>query len=343
MTEKNYAGATPFGVKDGTRMQQKSRLQKISSSSRLLPSLAVNAPHAANESEQLLKAGIIAQEAVAYARSFIKSGMPLLEIAEKIEAKIRELGGKPAFPVNLSMNEIAAHATPLYNEKGTASGLLKVDLGVHISGFIADTAFSLDLDDNQENKALIAAAEAALHAACMRVKQGPVKIREIGAAIETAIKEACFQPVQNLSGHSIERYEIHGGATIPNYDNAQEKQLLPGVYAIEPFATNGLGKVRDSKPSTIYSLVKTGTVRDTLARQVLVYIQEEYNTLPFCARWLVKHFGSRAIMALLRLEEAGLLHHYPQLIELGKGKVAQAEHTLFIKEGKVLITTASRQ
>src|SRR3989338_7138381 len=107
------------------------------------------------------KAGSIAVKTITFARSFIKPGMLLLEIAEKIEAHIKKLDGSPAFPVNLSINEIAAHATPAYNDTETAHGLLKVDLGVHIDGFVADTAFSLDLENNDENKRLIAAAEEA--------------------------------------------------------------------------------------------------------------------------------------------------------------------------------------
>ncbi len=289
-----------------------------------------------------MKAGAIAQSAVAYAKSFIKKEMPLLEIAEKIEAFILQQGGKPAFPVNLSINEIAAHVTPAYNSAETAYGLLKVDLGVHTDGWIADTAVSLDLENSEENKKLIAAAEQALAKACLLVKKD-VAIRKLGAVIEHAIKQAGFQPIQNLSGHAIEQHEIHAGLTIPNYDNAQEKTLPEGIYAIEPFATSGLGKVKDGKPSGIYALQKPGNVRDAGARQILAYIQEEYQTLPFCSRWLVKKFGTRVVLALQRLEEAHIIHQYPQLIEAGKGKVAQAEHTLIILKEKVIVTTEDQK
>ena len=195
------------------------------------------------------------------------------------------------------------------------------------------------MENSPENKKLIEAAEYALKEACKIAQKKKVQIREIGKSIENNIKEFNFQPIQNLSGHSIEPYEIHAGVTIPNYDNAQEKILEPGVYAIEPFSTTGLGKVRDGKPSSIYALVKPGSVRDTFAREVLKFIVEEYQTLPFCTRWIYKKFGSRAIIALKRIEEAGLLHQYAQLIEEGKGKVAQAENTLIITEKETIITT----
>ena len=293
--------------------------------------------------ETYKKAGHIAVQAVAFARSFIKPNMTLIEIAESIEAKIVELGGKPAFPVNLSINEIAAHATPKLGDTEKARGLLKVDIGVHLKGFVADTAFSIDLENSEENKKLIASAEKALaHATQLVISNRRVKIREIGRIIAKTIEEQGFQPIRNLSGHSIELYNLHAGITIPNYDNAQEKVLDLGVYAIEPFATlaTGSGMVRDGKSSNIYALIKEGVVRDQFAREVLKYILEQYETLPFCTRWLQKQFGSRALLALARLEQAGILHHYPQLIEQSGEKVAQAEHTIILTENEAVITTA---
>ncbi len=294
------------------------------------------------EIEKTKKAGEIAKQAVEYARSMIKAGMPLLEIAEKIEAKIIELGGKPAFPVNLSINEIAAHSTPSFDDKGIAGDLLKVDIGVSIDGYVGDTAFSVDLSGSnktsEENKKLIKAAEKALEKAIGMIRLN-VELREIGSIIEKAIVQDGFQPIRNLSGHRIERYDLHAGLTIPNFDNSSAVEINEGIYAIEPFATNGAGAVRDGKPSGIYHLKKEGNVRDNFDRQVLKFINEEYKTLPFCSRWIHKKFGTRGILALKRIEEAGLLHHYSQLIERGNGKVAQAEHTIVLtKEGKVVAT-----
>ena len=288
------------------------------------------------------RAGAMASQTVAWSRMLIKPNMFLFDIAEKIEDKIRELGGAPAFPVNLSINEIAAHATPAFKDTQKASGLLKVDIGVHISGIVADTAFSIDLEDSKENNALIAAAESAVKKATDLVtKNEQVRIREIGRIIATEIESRGFQPIRNLSGHSIESFNLHAGITVPNYDNAQEKVLDLGVYAIEPFATlsTGAGIVRDGKKSGIYALRKESPVRDSTAREILRYILENYKTLPFCTRWLQKKFGSRTLLALTRLEQSGILHHYPQLIEQAGKKVAQAEHTVVITEKERIIST----
>ena len=293
------------------------------------------------EIETLKKAGKIASQTVTYARSFIKKDMNLLEIAETIESKILELGAKPAFPVNLSINETAAHATPAHNDEQTAFGLLKVDIGVHLDGLIADTAFSIDLEDLEENKELIEAAESSLQAALEEVqKNKELPLRKIGSTISDTMKKKGATPIINLSGHSIDHYDLHAGITIPNYDNAQEKTLEPGLYAIEPFSTSGSGSVKDSKPSGIYNITdEERPVRDPFAREVLKFIKEEYVTLPFCSRWIVKKFGTRALIALKRIEDAGITHHYAQLVEASKHKVAQAEHSILITDKEVIITT----
>ncbi len=288
--------------------------------------------------EKIKEAGEIAKAVMSYAREIVKPGVKLLEIAENIDSKIIELGGRAAFPVNLSINEVAAHSTPAWNDESVASGLLKVDVGVHVDGFVADTAFSVDLENNEENKRLIHAAETALDHALKTAKVG-VKLRDVGLAISRAINSEGFTPVINLSGHEIEQYDLHAGLSIPNYDNQSEVKLEEGLYAIEPFATNGVGKVRDGKLSGIYQIRADGNVRDNFARDVLDYILEEYSTLPFCSRWIYKKFGARGLLALRQIEQAGILHQYAQLVETSGGKVAQAEHTVILTENGSIITT----
>lgn len=289
------------------------------------------------EIENYRKAGEIAKEVKKYAREIIKKDASLSDIAEKIENKIIELGGKPAFPVNLSINEIAAHYTPSYDDARKAEGLLKIDIGVHIQGAIADTAFSLDLEDSEENKKLIEAAEKALSSA-LETAEPKIRVSEIGKAIHHTITEAGFSPVRNLSGHELGNYLIHAGLTIPNYDNNNPAQLEEGAYAIEPFSTSGEGIVQDGAMSGIYRLEKRKAIRDSLAREILNFIELEYKTLPFCERWIVKKFGNRALMSLRLMEQAGILHQYPQLIEKSRKKVAQAEDTILVTD-KVEVTS----
>jgi len=290
------------------------------------------------DKEKILLAGQISKQAKEYAREITKKGVPLLEIAERIEGKIFELGGKLAFPINLSIDEIAAHYTPSHDDENLAHGLLKIDLGVHVDGWIADTAFSMDLENNEENKKLIEASEQALLKAQETIKEN-VSANEIGKRVSEVIESKGFSPIINLSGHQIENYELHAGVSIPNFDDKKKVILKKGLYAIEPFATNGSGKVHDGKPSGIYMLLDNKKPRSQTAREILNFIEEEYKTLPFCSRWLVKKFGTKALFGLRQLEENKNLHQFAQLVETPNAKVSQKENTIIIDGNEKIITS----
>lgn len=284
--------------------------------------------------EDWIKAGKIAAEALKYGKELAKPGVKLLELAEKIEAKIHELGGKVAFPVNLSLNHIAAHYTPSSNDETVfkQEDILKIDVGAHVNGAIGDTALTVG-----NNKELIAASNDALKEA-IKLSTPGTELREIGKAIQQTISSYSFAPIKNLSGHKIDEYNLHAGLTIPNFDNGNTTKLEEGmVIAIEPFATTGVGKITEGKPSGIYSFQADKPVRLQSARQVLKYVLNEYKTLPFSKRALEKKFP-QCSLALVALERAGILHHYPQLPEENKGLVSQAEHTVLVKDKPVVLT-----
>lgn len=290
------------------------------------------------QKEKIIQAGKIASEVKGYIKPQIKKGVPLLEIAEKIESKIIELRGKPAFPTNLSINEIAAHYTPSYNDETKADGLLKIDFGVHVDGWIADTSFSIDLENSEENKKLIEASKSALDNAINLIKNSKTSLSEIGKTIQETIESHNFSPIVNLTGHEMNEYELHAGLTILNIKNSKTEKLKKGLYAMEPFATNGNGRVHEGKPSGIYILIDEKNIRNSEARKILNFIIEEYKTLPFCSRWIVKKFGAKSLFALKQLEENGNLHQYLQLVESSHNKVSQAEHTILIDED-VIVTS----
>jgi len=338
MTEKSYGGSTRIPKpKEITKTKNNQTSILIINQETKMETKSETISQ--EQIEKYKQAGEIAKQIKSYAKTIIKPQSSLKEIAEKIENKIIELGGKPAFPTNLSINEQAAHVTPSYNDDNEAQGLLKVDIGVQIDGYIADTAFSIDLENSEENKNLIKAAESALKSALETISL-KTPINKIGEKIEKAITEKNAEPIRNLSGHLLDEYELHAGVTIPNYNNNQKIEIEEGAYAIEPFATSGHGAVRDGKPSGIYRLENENQVRDYFAREVLKFIKEEYQTLPFCSRWLVKKFSTRALIALKRLEEANIIHQYPQLIEKNNGKVAQAEDTVIITKKEKIVTTS---
>lgn len=288
--------------------------------------------------EKILLAGKIAKQVCEYIKPQIKKDMLLLELAEKIESKIIEFGGKPAFPTNLGINDITAHYTPTHDDQTKAHGLLKIDFGVCVDGWLSDTAFSVDLENSEENKKLIEVSEKALQNA-IKISKPETSLGDVGKIVQQTIEAENFSPITNLTGHSIEQYELHSGKTIPNIDNQSLEKLETGVFAIEPFVTKGNGRVYEGKPSGIYILTNTKKPRSQIAREVLEFIEQEYNTLPFCSRWLVKKFTTKALFALKELENNKNLHQYPQLIESSHNKVAQSEHTILIEKDKTIVTT----
>lgn len=353
MTEKQYGGQTGRASENKLRNiieNQKTTLSKKSVNKDKLPILKKDENHnpktKISYQDKILKAGKIASEVREYIKPIIKKNIPLLEIAEKIENKIIELGGKPAFPVNLSINEIAAHYTPSYDDKTLAHGLLKVDFGVHVDGWCSDQSFSMDLENSDENKRLIQASKDALENAIELIskkieKKEILKTGEIGKTIQETIESQGFLSIINLSGHQIEQNDLHAGLTIPNIDNKSTEIISDGLYAIEPFVTLNFasGKVKDGKPSGIYQLINTKFPRMPLARKILEFISNEYQGLPFCSRWIIKKFGTSALFSLKQLEQSGNMHQFSQLVESSNSKVAQAEHTIFIENGKVVVTT----
>lgn len=290
---------------------------------------------ASEQYERHREAGDILATVREEAVDMITVGTGHLELAQHVEDRIRELGGQPAFPVNISIDEEAAHGTPSSEDDAVfGEELINIDIGVHVDGWLADSAVTIDL--RGEHGDLVAASEDALEAAIDLVEAG-VQTGELGAAIEEAITGHGFNPVVNLSGHGLGHWEQHTSPNIPNRAVPESATLEAGdVVAIEPFATDGSGKVHDGSRVQIYSLEQDRQVRNRDARAVLDQIREEFQTLPFAVRWLD---ARRAEMALRRLEMQDVVHGYPILTEDEGCFVSQAEHTVIVTEDGCEVTT----
>ena len=131
---------------------------------------------------------------------------------------------------------------------------------------------------------------------------------------------------------------LNGSAGIKLACSRKEK-LHEGLYAVEPFSTNGSGKIYEGKPSEIYLLIEDKNIRNPDARKLLNFLIDEYQTLPFCLRWIVKKFGSKSSLLLKQLEMNGNVHNYPQLIESSKGTVAQTENTVLVEDKEIIVTS----
>jgi methionyl aminopeptidase len=284
--------------------------------------------------EKYRKAGRVLSEVLEEAGPKVQVGVPLLEVAEFVEDSIISRGAKPAFPCNISLDRSAAHYTPSPGDKSVfGENMVKLDIGVHVDGYIADAALTVDLSGHEK---LTEASQAALEAAIELIAPG-VNTRDIGAAIEEAITGYGYKPVGNLTGHGLMRYEAHAEPSIPN--RAMEKGVIlkdGDVIAIEPFATNGQGRISEAPITEIYGFTANRPVRLPQARELMKEISQRYGTLPFARRWLE---GERTDFALLQLLRAGAVHRYPVLWEVEGALVSQAEHTVVILEdGSEVIT-----
>jgi methionyl aminopeptidase len=267
----------------------------------------------------------------------------LFDICESIENEITLLGGNPAFPVNVSLNEIAAHYTaePQDQTKVKDTDVLKIDLGVHIEGYIADTAVTISYNSKYDH--LVNIAEITLSEAIKTVKVN-TKSSEIGKTIENTIIQNGLKPIQNLSGHSLDQYIVHAGKSIPNIKTLGSSFSLGNdqAYAIEPFVTtrDGLGIVYEGKIKNIFSLISRKPTKDKDLDAFITYLWNRYKTLPFAIRWLVKDYDVSNLRDMIdHLIKKKNIRSYPILVEGNDKVVSQAEHTFFITNDSSYIIT----
>ena len=289
------------------------------------------------------KAGQIASEVRETARSTNHIGKTLLDICYSLENKIKVLGGLPAFPVNVSLNDVAAHYTAEpYDETEVKDGdVLKIDIGVQIDGYIADTAVTVCY--NSKYDPLVRASEAAL-AEAVRYATANARVSEIGKVIENTIVKFGFKPIQNLSGHSLDQYTIHAGKSIPNIRTIGSSfgLLENQAYAIEPFVTtkNGHGVVFEGKTKNIFAIRSRKPSKDKKVDSILDTIWNTYKTLPFAARWLMDRYEATEVLNSINLLIAKKnIHAYPILVETQGQIVTQSEHTIIPKIDHVDIIT----
>ncbi len=263
--------------------------------------------------ECYIEAGKIAEKVRKEAASRLKQDIPLLEIAEYAENRIRELGANPAFPCNISINEIASHFSPDDDIPVFKKGdVVKVDIGVHVEGYIADTACTVEIGTDS-HRLLIRASEEALEKAIYSIKDN-IQTATVGMIIENTIKKYGFNPIKDLTGHSLERYKLHAGITIPNYRTFFSQKITTDmVFAVEPFATYGGGNIIYGIP---HIFAVTGNSKENRE------LRGKFGTLPFSRRWL----GG------INLENRKGIKEYREMIEASIGIVSQAEHTLIVHE-----------
>jgi methionyl aminopeptidase len=292
--------------------------------------------------QKFQRSGKILRETREEMRSYVSEGMPIIEVCERTESLIREKGGKPAFPCNVSINEVAAHYTSPPGDKNTipANSVVKVDLGVHVDGYVTDTAFTVCF--NPEYRTMVETAELALKAAIENIR-ADLSPGKLGGIIETTIRNRGFIPISNLTGHSVGRYLIHAGTSIPNVNQISLSKFKEGeVFAIEPFVTvpEADGVVDDAPQKTIFRLVKPKAAKTPQAKKLVEFMEANFRTLPFAERWLIGVIPqAQHAVAFKELLATKAVFGYAVFVETSGKPVAQAEHTVLIKEDGCTVLT----
>jgi methionyl aminopeptidase len=287
------------------------------------------------------KAGRIAADCREWAKANIKPGVSIRYVLETVEDTIRERGAAPGFPAQSSRNHIAAHycSSPDDDQCYQEGDCVKVDIGVHVDGYIADTAATVDLSKDGRWGALITSSRSALAAAIAAIRPD-VQLADIGGAIERTILAAGYQPVRNLTGHGLGRWKVHTAPQIPNYAERGSGTLKIGmVFAIEPFASTGRGYIREAGKAEVFMLVKPPAKAKSLDRDVLKAI-EAWRGLPIARRYF-RHLDTEAVEDVItKLARQGSLVRYPPLVEDEGVMVAQYEHSIYLGPEGVEVLTA---
>ncbi len=302
--------------------------------------------------EMYKKPGQIVSKVRKMAVDHVKADMKIIDLVEYVENNIIEMGGMPAFPCNVSINEVTAHYTSPPGDDSTIKrgDLVKIDLGAHVDGYIADSAVSVlvgaddytDLDSSEQdlNLKMIETAQNALESAINTIKDG-IEIGKVGTAIEETINQNNLNSVSNLTGHSMDRWILHSGVSVPNIKEDNKHIIQEGdVLAIEPFVTNGIGRVGDMNDTFIFRFLRDRPMRMVQARKLLKIIEINYRTLPFSQRWLTEHINSKQLnMAMRQLLSSRAIYPYHVLKEKSNARVAQAEHTVIVESDGCKIIT----
>ena len=294
------------------------------------------------ELERFAESGKILARVREYVKGMQIRGRKVLDVCEEVEGKKRELGGGLAFPCNVGINEVAAHYTSPWDDSSLIpdGSIVKVDFGVELDGFATDTAMPISLNPTYDS--MIVAAEAALQEAISAITPGR-KISDVGSVVERCIERYGFRPIRNLTGHKIERFNLHAGKSVPNVSGIESGRFEVGeVYAIEPFVTprKAEGAVTDGEAAYIYRFVKTKGAKSKAALQLAEYIRDTYHGLPFASRWVHNSWRDGDFSTFKELVSSRCIAGYPVLVEVTGQPIAQAEHTVLVTENGCRILTA---
>ena len=278
----------------------------------------------------------------------LKPGCSIREIIKYVENSTRtllkgEINNGIGFPCGVSINEVAAHFslnpwdTDIFLKE---TDVLKIDFGTHSNGIIIDSAFTVCFDE--EKRTLIEAAKEATEAGIKAVGVDAA-VCEIGRDIQEVYRSyemkdahgnvSPVKPVWNLNGHSIGRYKIHAGISIPPINNGDFSRIAEGFVALETFGSTGMGEIKEAGECShfMYTKESSNKIYDKKNEKVLNLIKEKFLTLPFSHQH-VDFYENNTKTSVKLLAARKFIEPYPPLVDIPKSHVAQFEHTIYLKE-----------
>ncbi len=288
---------------------------------------------------KIIKAGKVAAQVKREGAAKFVPGASCLEVMDFCEKRILDLGGQIAW-AQMAINDVAAHYCPTEEDQTTLNegDLVKIDIGVHQDGYIADNAMTVEVGSSSDYKDFIKASQNALKSTIKLVRPG-VQLWELGEAQMSEAEALGLTTITNLSGHTLERYKVHGGISIPTFNSKNKTELKEGMQiAIEPFITDGRGIVKSKGPATVWMVNKEKGVRSPQAKKVLDEVRSQ-NGLPFTNRWLTRKFGrGNTLLGLRELQRSNIVTGYPPLVEATGKMVAQFEHSMIVQDKPLIYT-----
>ena len=304
--------------------------------------------------ESMRKAGECHKQIRKYAQTIIKPGIKLIDMVQKIENMLRFITNQnltecgQAFPTGCSLNNVAAHYTPNKGDETVLQydDVMKLDFGTQMNGYIIDCAFTVAFNPIYDNL-----LKASKEATTEGIKQAGIDVRlgELGGIIgeilnsyEVEIKGKThkIKEIKDLCGHTMERFKIHGGKSVPLYrDDSSEtsnvKMEEGELYAIETFATTGSGHVHEKHPWSHYmkspDAFNNVKIKASQPKALFKYINEHFSTMAFCPRWLEESGYTGIDKSLKYLWERNLVEPYPPLADIEGCYTSQFEHSFMLK------------
>jgi methionyl aminopeptidase len=309
--------------------------------------------------------------------------LTITELRNYIQTKITcysrkdEFNKGLGFPIGINCDSIVAHYTPisfspsLYIPHSSLNPnyelgnfkLIKIDYGIQIDGYIIDKAFTLDMDKSELTLNLIKASEEAVDTIInnIGVDARLNELAKIGREIVESYEDEKGKPlkiVENVYSHTIAQWRVHDNKFImPDTIQKDEPKVLDGEqYAIEIYASNGLGKGRLVDVPFVHSHFKLkdefceNPVKlfdiDALNKMSDI-IKTKFKTLPFCPNFIHMHrvkidkklpTHQKSINLCQQLQQLGVLDSYPPIIELDSSSiVSQIEKNVVCESQSTII------